>query len=92
METKADLVAYLHRCSYSPTPAGWLKAFKNGFFTTWPGLGENIVQKHNFPKSAATIKGHQRQPFKNIRSTERHSREKRRIPTKSSELHLPTFH
>jgi hypothetical protein len=68
METKADLVAYLHRCSYSPTTSGWLKAIKNGFFTTWPGLDENIVQKH-LPKSAATIKGHQRQQFKNIRST-----------------------
>jgi hypothetical protein len=70
METKADLVAYLHvhRCSYSPTTSGWLKAIQNRFFTTWPGLDENIVQKH-LPKSAATIKGHQRQQFKNIRST-----------------------
>jgi hypothetical protein len=68
METKADLVAYLHQCSYSPTTSGWFKAIKNGFFTTWPGLDENIVQKH-LPKSVATIKGHQRQQFKNIRST-----------------------
>jgi hypothetical protein len=68
METKADLVAYLHRCSYSPTTSGWLKAIKNVFFTTWPGLDENIVQKH-LPKSVATIKGHQRQQFKNIQST-----------------------
>jgi hypothetical protein len=68
METKADLVAYLHRCSFSPTAPGWLKAIKNGCFTTWPGLDENIVQKH-LPKSVATIKGHQRQQFKNIRST-----------------------
>jgi hypothetical protein len=68
METKSDLVAYLHRCCYSPTTSGWLKAIKSGFFTTWPGLDETIVQKH-LPKSAATIKGHQRQQFKNLRST-----------------------
>jgi hypothetical protein len=68
METKFDLVAYLHRCCYSPTTSGWLKAIKTGFFTTWPGLDETIVQKH-LPKSAATIKGHQRQQFKNLRST-----------------------
>lgn len=68
METKSDLVAYLHQCCYSPTTSGWLKAIKSGFFTTWPGLDETIVQKH-LPKSAATIKGHQRQQFKNLRST-----------------------
>jgi hypothetical protein len=68
METKADLVTYLHQCCYSPTTSGWLKAIKNGFFTTWPGLDETIVQKH-LPKSAATIKGHQRQQFKNLQST-----------------------
>jgi hypothetical protein len=68
METKADLVAYLHRCSYSPTISGWFEAIKNGFFTTWPGLDENIVPKR-LPKSVATIKGHQRQQFKNIQST-----------------------
>ena len=38
METKSDLVTYLHKCCYSPTTSGWLKAIKNGFFTTWPGL------------------------------------------------------
>jgi hypothetical protein len=67
METKSDLAAYLHRCCYSPTTSGWLKAIKNGSFTTWPGLDETIVQKH-LPKSTATIKGHQQQQFKNLRS------------------------
>ncbi len=60
METKSDLVTYLHQCCYSPTTSGWLKAIKSGFFTTWPGLDETIVQKH-LPKSAATIKGHQKE-------------------------------
>jgi hypothetical protein len=68
METKSDLMNYLHKCCYSPTTSGWLKAIKNGFFTTWPGLSNNLVQKH-VTKSAATIKGHQQQQFKNIRST-----------------------
>ncbi len=68
METKSDLVTYLHKCCYSPTTSGWLKAIKNGFFTTWPGLDQVLVQKHLL-KSAATVKGHQRQQFKNIPST-----------------------
>jgi hypothetical protein len=68
METKSGLAAYLHQCCYSPTTSGWLKAIKNGYFTTWPGLDENILQ-NNLPMSAAIIKGHERQQFKNIRST-----------------------
>jgi hypothetical protein len=67
LETKSDLVAYLHQCCYSPTTSGWLKTIKSGFSTTWPGLHETIVQKH-LHKSAATIKGHQRQQFKDLRS------------------------
>jgi hypothetical protein len=56
MENKSDLVTYLHRCCYSPTTSSWLKAIKNGFFTTWPGLDETIV--HN--KSSQVSRNHQR--------------------------------
>jgi hypothetical protein len=59
METKADLVPYLHRCSYSPTTSGWLKAIKNGFFTTWPGLDEtlskNISPSQSPPSNAINV-------------------------------------
>ncbi len=68
LETKSDLVAYLHQCCYSPTTSVWLIAIKRGFFTTWPGLDEIIVQKH-LPKSAATITVNKRQHIKNLRST-----------------------
>jgi hypothetical protein len=87
MQTKADIVAYLHRCSYSPTTSGWPKAIKNGCSTTWPGLDENIVQTH-LPKSAAkAINDSNSKTY-----GPRHSQEKRRIPTNSSELHPPTLH
>jgi hypothetical protein len=28
MTTKSDLVQYLHKCCFSPTTSGWLKAIK----------------------------------------------------------------
>jgi hypothetical protein len=48
METKANLVAYLHRCSYSPTTYGWLKAIKNGFSPLGLAL-TRIMSKNIFP-------------------------------------------
>jgi hypothetical protein len=63
-----DLVQYLHQCCYSPTPSAWIKAIQLGNFATWPGLTADLVRKH-LPKSAATVKGHLRQTFKNTRST-----------------------
>jgi hypothetical protein len=64
IHTKADLVQYLHKCCFSPASSAWLRAIKAGFFTTWPGLDEQLVRKR-LPKSDATIKGHLKQQYKN---------------------------
>ena len=39
-----------------------------GFFTTWPGLTTELVEKH-IDKSPAIVKVHLRQIYQNIRST-----------------------
>ena len=69
-ETKSnvDLVKYYHQACWSPSKTTWVKAIKNNFFTTWPGLTAELVQKF-LPKSEHTIKGHLKQEFKNQRST-----------------------
>eukprot|EP00957_Ditylum_brightwellii_P128002 9761882-Ditylum_brightwellii.AAC.1 len=54
-----------------PVSSTWKKAIRRGYFTTWPGLTEKLVQKH-LPKSDATTKGHLDQQRKNIRSTKHH--------------------
>lgn len=67
-KTKQDLATYLHRCCFCPAPSTWITAIAAGYFTTWPGLTVDLVIKH-LPKSDASIKGHLRQQYQNIRST-----------------------
>ena len=62
------MVQYLHAACFSPVPSTWCKAIRRGYFATFPGLTEKLVQKH-LPKSDATTKGHQNQSRKNVRST-----------------------
>eukprot|EP00957_Ditylum_brightwellii_P039386 2979039-Ditylum_brightwellii.AAC.1 len=69
IKIKKDIAQYLHDAAFSPNPATWLKAIQRGFFTTWPGLDENLVQKH-LEKSVAMYKGHMKQQQKNVRSTQ----------------------
>jgi hypothetical protein len=79
--SKTDLVQYLHQSCFSPTASAFTKAIDKGFLTTtWPGLTSNLVRKHQ-PKLDATVKGHLRQKFKNIRST------KPKPATKQSQAH-----
>jgi hypothetical protein len=33
-----DLINYLHAACFSPVKSTWIKAIKNGFFPSWPGL------------------------------------------------------
>ena len=68
MNTKADLVQYLHRCAFIPVVNTWTKAINAGFFATWTGLTSDLVRKH-LPKSLTTAKGHLKQDRQNIRST-----------------------
>jgi hypothetical protein len=48
---------YLHAACFSPVKSTWIKAIKNGSFSSWPGLNEHTVDKH-LSKSTSTAKGH----------------------------------
>ena len=65
---KKDIVTYLHKAAYSPVKSTWIKAINSGFFTTWPGLTADLVEKH-LDKAPATTQGHLRQIRQNLRST-----------------------
>jgi hypothetical protein len=68
-KTKAKLAQYLHAACFSPLPSTFVQAIKKGHFITWPGLTAELITKH-LPPSIATEKGHIKQEFKNIRSTQ----------------------
>ena len=83
MNTKADLVQYLHRCAFSPVVHTWTKEIDAGYFATWPGLTSELVHKH-IPKSLAMAKGHLKQDRQNICST--------KTSSASSPIVLPIHH
>jgi hypothetical protein len=63
-----DLINYLHAACFSPVKSIWIKAIKNGFFSSWPGLNEHSVEKY-LSKSTSTAKGHLNQQRQNARTT-----------------------
>jgi hypothetical protein len=63
-----DLINYLHAACFSPVKSTWIRAIKNGNFTSWPGLTEHAVEKH-LSKSTSTTKGHLNQQRQNARTT-----------------------
>ena len=65
---KQDIVTYLHKAAFSPVKSTWIQAVQNGFYTTWPGLTPELVDKH-LQKSTATVKGHLQQIRQNLQST-----------------------
>ena len=62
-KTKTELIQYLHRCCFIPTPRTFLKAIKNGNFLTWLGLKTQKLLKHMTP-SIATALGYMDQEIK----------------------------
>jgi hypothetical protein len=63
-----DLTNYLHAACFSPVKSTLIKAIKNGFFSSWPGLNEHSVEKY-LSKSTSTAKGHLNQQIQNARTT-----------------------
>jgi hypothetical protein len=49
LQLKQDIVTYLHRACFSPTPSTWIKAIEAGYLATWPGLTVDLVKKNTFP-------------------------------------------
>jgi len=45
IKTLLELVRYFHAAAGFPMKPTWLKAIKKGFYTSWPGLTDTIVQK-----------------------------------------------
>ena len=45
-KSKKNLVDYHHASCWIPTHSGWGKAITKNFFTSWPGLSVDLVQKH----------------------------------------------
>jgi hypothetical protein len=63
-----DLINYLHAACFSPIKSTWIKAIKNGNFSSWPGLNEHSVEKY-LSKSTSTAKVHLNQQRQNARTT-----------------------
>jgi hypothetical protein len=40
------LVNYLHKAMFNPTKSALLQAVKNGHLINWPGLTEQVINKH----------------------------------------------
>ena len=62
------LISYLHACAGFPVIATWIFVINKGWYSTWPGLTSNRVQKHLDP-SEHTSMGHMKMISKGIRST-----------------------
>jgi hypothetical protein len=63
-----DLINYLHAACFSPVKSTWIKAIKNGFLSSWPGLNEHSVENY-LSKSTSTAKGNLNQQRQNARTT-----------------------
>ena len=68
-KSKKTLVDYHHGSCWSPTHSGWGKAIAQKFFTSWPGLSVDLVQKH-LKKKQSTILGNLQQPRKGLISAQ----------------------
>ena len=66
--TKTNLAEYLHKCAFSPSIPTFLKAIRNGYFQSWPGI-DSINFKKFLRNLIPTAKGHLDQERKNLQST-----------------------
>jgi hypothetical protein len=57
------IINYLHAACFSHVKSTWIKAIKNGNFSSWPGLNG-----HNVEKYLSTAKGHLNQQRQNART------------------------
>jgi hypothetical protein len=81
------LVHYLHKVLFSPTKSAMLQAVKDGHLITWPGLTEDVINKH-LKLTPATAMGHMNQRRQNKRSTSKDPVEKQ--PTPDTDLGTKT--
>ena len=67
-KTKTELIQYLHKYCFNPTPITFLKGINNGNVLTWPGFNNKEWLDHLTP-SISTSQGHMNQERKNLQST-----------------------
>jgi len=67
-KTRMELAQFHHGSCFSPTASTFMEKIQNGNFPTWPGLTKKLIQ-NNLPTIRATVMGHIKQEFKNLRST-----------------------
>ena len=73
LKTHLKLINYYHAVVGFPTKFTWLKAIKNGRYTSWTDLTSKAVESH-FPKSEETWKGHRQKS--DLASTQANQRSK----------------
>jgi len=64
-----DVINFHHKSCFPPTKNTWLPAILNGHSAGWPGLTAERARRY-FNKSDATIKGHMKQTWQGVRSTQ----------------------
>ena len=69
-QTHMELVNYLHAACFSPVKSTFVKAIKNGFLKSWPGLTAPLVEKY-LTESVATAQGHLKQEKQHLQSTKK---------------------
>ena len=62
-KANTELLDFLHQPAFRPTVSSRTKATNNNFFTTWPGLPSDAVQK-SLQESINTARGHTKPPPK----------------------------
>ena len=67
-KSKQVLILFYHAACFSPTKLTSMEAIKRNAFASWPGLSAELVNKY-LPRKEATIKGHIRQHYKGMQST-----------------------
>ena len=85
-KTQQQLVQWLHAAAFSPSPSTFLDTIQCNFFTTWPGLTPDIVQRYLTP-SDATVKGHLDQQRQRQRKRKHPSPEEPPIPSSGTCSH-----
>jgi hypothetical protein len=73
------LVHYLHKGQFSPTKSAMLQAVKDGHLITWPGLMEDVINKH-LKLTPSTAMVHMNQRRQNIWCTSKSPIEKQPAP------------
>ena len=87
--SKGALVYYHHTSFWRPTQSGWIKAITKNFFTPWPGLSSDLVQKY-LTKKKTTILGHLKQPRKGLQSMQiRNSNHNQNQTLKQNQTNFP---